>query len=184
MVTSEIDHAGPRLFIYRLRPYPSRIDRGSPGGFPSRTKTCLPSWQTSKATVKVRARSENQLGRGVEWPIAGWRTYEGLDSFEPWHDEIGSGRRLAKCRFYSSCCHDITGSNRFQFSQPKYLQPPRLVVRVTSIARRRPEYLDRDMEPMTTDTTILTARRTTTFLISFLVAIGSGTNYVCNLIRM
>ena len=37
------------------------------------------------------------------------------------------------------------------------------------------------MESTTADTTILTAKRTATFLTSLLVALCSGTNYVRNL---
>ena len=35
------------------------------------------------------------------------------------------------------------------------------------------------MELTTPDATILTAKRTTTFLVSLLVSLCSGTNYVC-----
>ena len=49
---------------------------------------------------------------------------------------------------------------------------------------RRPGYREQlKMEPTSPDTTIMTARRTTTFLVSILVALCSGTNYVCNLVQ-
>ena len=38
------------------------------------------------------------------------------------------------------------------------------------------------MEPTTPDTTTLTVKRTTTFLVSILVSLCSGTNYVRNLV--